>query len=188
MRGRTVRGAVRGVLALAVVWGVSGCGSEPEPDTLRGPAADGEVVAIPTDGSEPSTALDIGGPGLGQRCFDSDLPIPVDIVGSLACETTPAMSDAELGRIQGPVWSGEALEPGTYWVVLVCSGPGGYSFGSTTPGLSAEMTMECDPDGRAVRQELGTLAEAAVVTVSGGPTAGDATYMKWLVREGKTTL
>lgn len=187
MRGGRVLGAV----TVAAVLAVSGCGTEPtpEPDVSPDAAAPaGALVAIPTDGSEPSTALDIGGPDLEQRCLDSDLPIPVDMVGSLACEVTPEMADAELGQIQGPVWSGVSLEPGTYWVVLVCSGPGGYSFGSTTPGLSAGMAMDCDPDGRAVRQELGTLTEESVVTVSGGPTAGDATYMKWLVRAGKTTL
>lgn len=187
MRGGRVLGAV----TVAAVLAVSGCGTEPTPGPDVSPdaaAPAGALVAIPTDGSEPSTALDIGGPDLEQRCLDSELPLPVDLVGSLACEIAPEMSDSDLDRIQGSIWSGVTLEPGTYWVVLVCSGPGGYSFGSATPDLSAGMTVECDPEGRAVRQELGTLTKESVVTVSGGPTAGDVTYMKWLIREGKTAL
>lgn len=188
MRGGLLRGVVA---AAAAVLALSGCGTEPasEQDVSPDAAAPaGALVAIPADGAEPSAALDIGGPDLEQRCLDSDLPIPVDMVGSLACEVAPEMTEEELGQIRGSTWSALTLEPGTYWVVLVCSGPGGYTFGSTTPGLSAGMTVDCDPDGRAVRQELGTLTEESVVTVGGGPTAGDATYMKWLVREGKTTL
>lgn len=193
MRGRRAGGAgagVRGAAALVVALGLAGCGSEPAPDGSDAPAvADGAVVAVPADGGAPSAALDVGGPDLSERCMNGDLPIPVDTAtSSISCSDVPDGPDTDLAAIVGPVWSDVDFEPGTYWVVLVCSGPGGYSFGSTTPGLAAEVTVDCDPDGRAVRQELGTVTEASAGVVTGGPTADGVTYVTWLVREGKTSL
>ncbi|GHS85762.1 hypothetical protein AGMMS50218_04070 [Actinomycetota bacterium] len=149
-------------------------------------AEPGQLVAVPGDGSEPGTGMDIGGPGLEQRCIDGDLPLPLDMVASVSCVTVPDSFDVT--QPMGPALSGVTLDPGTYWVVLVCSGPGGFTFGSAVPGLSAEVEVPCPEDGRAARQKLGTVTDAADGNITGHPSTGGATYAFWLVREGKSTL
>jgi hypothetical protein len=83
---------------------------------------------------------------------------------------------------------GVSFDPGTYWVVLVCSGAGELTIETEQPGLASETTVACSQDGRAVREELGTTTAAAVGDVVTAGSGDETTIAFWLVREGKTTL
>jgi hypothetical protein len=166
----------------AVTEGASEGASE-EADSVT---ASEPFAAIPTDGSEPGTQLDVGGPGLTEMCSGGGMPFPVDAT-NVSCEEydgIPVSPDAEWG---GSV--GDRLEPGTYWAVLVCDGIESVEIKfDTAPGLpSAATEIPCADGGGAARVELGTV-EAEATSDWGVRTrnAMPGTYLFYLVREGQT--
>ncbi len=141
------------------------------------------AAAIPTDGSTPGTALDVGGPGLAQLCEQTTMPIPADVI-NIIC------GGALVGHTAPPGVAGSSsvsFDPGTYWVVLVCDAPGTVVVSLDVPGLPAQTTLACATDGTAVYQRLGTVAGATVGDVGNSGTATattDLNYLIYLVREG----
>lgn len=147
--------------------------------------APGSFVAVPTDGSPPDRALDVGGPGLKQMCVDNAMPIPADLItvgcaAGVAGETVPTQGFSSSANVQ--------LDPGTYWIVLACDAPGTFALETTVPGLTPRTTLKCADDGSAVRRRLGTVDAAASGDVTSLVFTSGTTYLHWIVREGKTSL
>ncbi|WP_432457906.1 hypothetical protein [Cellulomonas iranensis] len=138
---------------------------------------------MPVDGAAPDHAMDVGGSGLAAMCTEGRQPLPVDMVYA-SCDTVP---DGGAGGAGGTA-RGLALDPGTYWIVIVCDDDADLELALQAEGLAPSTSVACDPSGRAVRQRIGVLAEAATTDLVSHVTGSGVTVASWLVREGKAEL